>query len=284
MKPGSQAALLGATRMLVTAIDQKIAGEIDDLTPFTGQVQTLLRRIDEEDALEAEELRPMFERWIQIWSESTAGAPVSLYRKVDYLLGQTYADQFVAGAWHAFRQLMAQATRLSQALGEALQYPTFMGEPVNPATAPRSTVIYEVQRDDGAWEQTTREGYDKAWGMKTGRIVYSTDFDANRLDDGTIMRFRSILKELGMNDHADREDLPNMVCALLGMMRGRIQSLKAKRPSLQEDPLTDNHIAEVWAGMPDGHNGFLKTWGFLQFGRELVKLDRKLRGEEMPSC
>jgi hypothetical protein len=34
--------------MLVTAIDQKIAGEIDDLTPFTGQVQTLLRRIDEE--------------------------------------------------------------------------------------------------------------------------------------------------------------------------------------------------------------------------------------------
>jgi hypothetical protein len=30
-------------------------------------------------------------------------------------------------------------------------------------------------------------------------------------------------------------------------------------------------IVDVWSSMPDGHNGFMKSWGFVQFSRNLLE-------------
>lgn len=37
------------------------------------------------------------------------------------------------------------------------------------------------------------------------------------------------------------------------------------------EKLHDVLIQETWNGMPDGYDGFLKTWGFIQFGRRLIE-------------
>ncbi len=33
----------------------------------------------------------------------------------------------------------------------------------------------------------------------------------------------------------------------------------------------DVFIIETWNGMPDGHSGFLKSWGYVQFGKRLIE-------------
>lgn len=49
------------------------------------------------------------------------------------------------------------------------------------------------------------------------------------------------------------------------------------------DHVSDDLIVDVWSSMPNGYNGFLKSWGFVQFSRKL--LERVLpRQKPMKAC
>ncbi|MBR8360139.1 hypothetical protein KDW10_22660 [Burkholderia vietnamiensis] len=49
----------------------------------------------------------------------------------------------------------------------------------------------------------------------------------------------------------------------------------APQPPAQADArvgLTDEQITEVWNSMPGGYDGFLKSWGYIQFARRIEAL------------
>ncbi|MFG5778248.1 hypothetical protein ACFIQF_14360 [Comamonas sp. J-3] len=51
---------------------------------------------------------------------------------------------------------------------------------------------------------------------------------------------------------------------------------KETRMSTSNPVVTDDQIDEIFNSMPDGANGFLKSWGYRQFARKLLELRRTL--------
>jgi hypothetical protein len=111
-----------------------------------------------------------------------------------------------------------------------------------------------------------------------------------------ISAFRSLISRAHMDKGMDRAYVDHELFALKAIDEACNIDLAAKAPSpidaymsASQDiqggdyvELGVGQIADIWNGMPGGHEGFLKEWGYMQFSRALEEAFHKAQTKKEP--